>query len=551
MLSPSNDRIHLNLSKPFARYMLMIILGMIIVAICGILFFQYITRQKLIGSALRNYSRISANQFAENVGNLEDPSVWQFQAQKLLSATFSYLQIPGISGLKVKDLEHNELASVESSMGCQKNGLTGESSIIFNNQVIAYLEVCNETLLSKGTMNFVDFSSFSRINTQMTNDLGLLVAIRFTKVIGALENPELWEFSLDHISLQANRVLNLDGVVHLRLLNKIGNTVLEKSNEIESLKALITIKENIIFNGQLFGFVELDIDYPELRQVTNLFAFLNLAFLLAFILTIYIFPIQILKKLEAKAIRIDKELGETQIQLIQAGKLSAIGELAAGIAHEINNPLMIISGYCLQLEKIAKQEIFDSTRQLAVIEKIVSSTNRIVTIVRGLKTLSRDGRNDPFIDLDLQSLITETISLCLDRIHSEGVTMTFKPSQDSITVEGRPSELAQVLLNLINNSLDAIEAMESKWIQISVADLGASIEIRLTDCGLGIPPDIATKLFDPFFTTKAVGKGTGLGLSISAGIIKNHHGEIRIDFSSKNTCFVIRLPKKKAQSAAA
>ena len=108
---------------------------------------------------------------------------------------------------------------------------------------------------------------------------------------------------------------------------------------------------------------------------------------------------------------------------------------------------------------------------------------------------------------------------------------------------GRPTSLSQVVLNLMNNSYDAIEALPDRWIELSVTEFEEHYGIAITDCGQGIPPDVVKRLMEPFFTTKGIGKGTGLGLSLSKGIVEHHGGTLSYDAESPNTKFEIRLPK--------
>ncbi len=234
----------------------------------------------------------------------------------------------------------------------------------------------------------------------------------------------------------------------------------------------------------------------------------------------------------------------TEVRLAQAEKLSSLGEMAGGIAHEINSPLTLLQAYCSQINKNLDQETFQPTRVREIVAKIEKTTLRISKIVRGLKNLSRDGSSDPFEFGIIHELIQDTLSFCTDRITQQGIALSYSPPAQTLYFEGRITELSQVLLNLLNNAVDAIEKIDDKWINISVEDNHPWIEIRVRDCGSGIPPEVVSKIFDPFFTTKGVGKGTGLGLSIAANIIKNHHGELSVDRENRNTCFVIRLPKK-------
>lgn len=236
-----------------------------------------------------------------------------------------------------------------------------------------------------------------------------------------------------------------------------------------------------------------------------------------------------------------EQLKAQQAQLIQSSKMSALGEMAAGIAHEINNPLAIIQSEAdtileaLEDKDLAVDELVGSS------EKIISTVKRISKIIKGLRTFSRDGRQDPFIKESLKSIVSDATQLTEVRIKNSGIELQVALA-DNLILECRPTQIAQVIVNLVQNSVDAIEGREEKWIRIEARVLKQSIELQITDSGDGIPVEVVERLFQPFFTTKTIGKGTGLGLSISKGIIESHHGKMFVDQTCKNTRFVIQLP---------
>lgn len=241
-----------------------------------------------------------------------------------------------------------------------------------------------------------------------------------------------------------------------------------------------------------------------------------------------------------------KELEDQKMINIHNSKMSALGEMAGGIAHEINTPLatmkMLVGSAFREIEK----EIFDVEFVTDKLTKINITIDRIAKIVKGLKTFSRDGSQDPFVSTNLKTIIDDTVFFCKERFRNKEVDLTVQIENEELNVDCRASQISQVLLNLLSNSIDAIEKDKTKWVQIhqKADDLWAYILI--TDSGLGIPKDVKQKIFDPFFTTKGVEKGTGLGLSISLGIIKNHQGEMTVNGDCKNTQFVIKLPRKRA-----
>lgn len=228
---------------------------------------------------------------------------------------------------------------------------------------------------------------------------------------------------------------------------------------------------------------------------------------------------------------------------LQASKMSSLGEMAGGIAHEINNPLAIIQAGCRKLAKrLTQAGQYDPHRE--TVEMIEATALRIGKIISGLRTFSRDGTNDAFAVASFDTILTEMLALCAARFRNSGVEIRRQESGLNIPVRCRSVQLGQVLINLLNNSFDAVvDSQGEKWVEIGAFEDGESVVISVTDSGHGISPSVAARMMDPFFTTKAVGKGTGLGLSISHGIIRDHGGELLYDQNSANTRFVIRLPK--------
>jgi PAS domain S-box-containing protein len=233
-----------------------------------------------------------------------------------------------------------------------------------------------------------------------------------------------------------------------------------------------------------------------------------------------------------------------QLQMIQSNKMASLGEMASGIAHEINNPLAIIKMTALQMQKNVTDE---STILKNGIAKIDSTVDRISKIIQGLRTFSRDGRNDPFEIVSFDTLIDDILSFCKERLKHHSITLIKDELDPNLVFEGRQIEISQVILNLLNNAIDAVDSLpdDNKWIRISAKNNGSFLEIKITDSGSGISLETQSKMFQPFFTTKEIGKGTGLGLSLSLTIIKNHLGEIFLDNDSPNTCFILRLPNQQ------
>lgn len=238
---------------------------------------------------------------------------------------------------------------------------------------------------------------------------------------------------------------------------------------------------------------------------------------------------------------IESNLEEEKQKTVQASKLATLGEMAAGLAHEVNNPLTIIFGYIRVLEEEIhgpqlNYESFHKTLGL-----IKNAAERAAKIVNNLKDFARDGSGDPFEDSPASHLISMVLDLCRERFKKNGVRLEVEIATDPI-VYCRKIELSQVILNLLFNSFDAVQELENKWVKITALKQNGFIEISITDSGPGLIPEVAERIFTPFFTTKKRGLGTGLGLSISQRIILNHGGEIAYDPSSLNTKFIIKLP---------
>ncbi len=226
---------------------------------------------------------------------------------------------------------------------------------------------------------------------------------------------------------------------------------------------------------------------------------------------------------------------------INAVRLSSLGQMAGGIAHEINNPLAIIQGVCERMDKKIKS---GSTEDLAKMAAIISkTTKRIALIIAGLKLVARDGSTDPIGEVAVKTILDDTHGLCAEKFKNSGIHLFVSDVSADVTLPCRSAQIGQVLINLLNNSFDAVAGLEARWVRIDVADSPTQLEISVSDSGKGIVPEVAEKIMDPFFTTKPIGKGTGLGLSVSKAIIESHGGELYLDPSSPNTRFVIKFMK--------
>ena len=229
---------------------------------------------------------------------------------------------------------------------------------------------------------------------------------------------------------------------------------------------------------------------------------------------------------------------------VAAARMAIVGEMTAGIAHEINNPLAVISGLTEQIMRNLPVEVQAEYGVDTKIIKIKQMTDRVHKIVKGLKTQARDGVADPFESNLVKDLINDSIALCTDNLKNLNIKLICDDIDPDIQLDCRGTQITQVILNLISNAKDAIKQQdEDRWIKVSARDTGNFIEFSLTDSGNGISPEIREKILQPFFTTKAVGEGTGLGLSITKNIIEAHCGIFHIAENTPNTTFVFSIPK--------
>ncbi len=238
---------------------------------------------------------------------------------------------------------------------------------------------------------------------------------------------------------------------------------------------------------------------------------------------------------------LEAERNQTQVKLMNSAKMSSLGEMAGGLAHEINNPLTIIIGKASQLANRIESGKQDLDKSLDDLRRIEQTALRIAKIVNGLRVFSRNADKDLMSKTSVEKIVEDTFELCRQKLKYNNIKLTVK-GLTGIQIECRSSQISQALLNILNNAHDAIEALQEKWIEIEATSDGEFVTIFVTDSGRGIASDIQEKIMQPFFTTKDVGKGTGLGLSISKGLVESHNGCIYFDAKHQHTRFVIELP---------
>ena len=213
---------------------------------------------------------------------------------------------------------------------------------------------------------------------------------------------------------------------------------------------------------------------------------------------------------------------ELERRLVQADKLSSIGLLAAGVAHEVNTPLAVISTYAQMLAK----QISGDEQKFKLLDKIAKQTFRASEIVNSLLNFSRTSPTE-FVEVDLNKVIRETLTLIEHQLEKAAIEVKLNLAADLPVVKANSGKLQQVFLNLFLNARDAMESGGTLAVRTWNEDGFARIEVA--DSGQGIPPEHLERIYDPFFTTKGIRKGTGLGLSVTYGIVREHGGTIRVE----------------------
>lgn len=233
------------------------------------------------------------------------------------------------------------------------------------------------------------------------------------------------------------------------------------------------------------------------------------------------------------------ELKEAQEMMSLNTKLITLGEIASGMAHEIKNPLSIIS---LIISKL--QDKFSSdAHALKDLKMIDDSIIRITSTITSLQRMSRHDFRDMAARFSLYGVIQDALVLTKEAIVFRQCQVNVSVDED-LEIMGKEAELCQVFINLVKNAIDAMDKSTENWLTISAREREGEIEVRVMNSGEVIPEHVRKNIFKKFYTTKPKGKGTGIGLSISQKIVQRHGGELSLDLDSIHTTFVIRLPKQ-------
>ncbi|MCP4912920.1 MAG: PAS domain-containing sensor histidine kinase [Oligoflexia bacterium] len=238
--------------------------------------------------------------------------------------------------------------------------------------------------------------------------------------------------------------------------------------------------------------------------------------------------------------KLEDEINLERERAAFSSQLAAVGEMSAGIAHEINNPLTIIMGLSQSLAKDETDE--KRSKKFSMVDK---AAKRILKITKGLLKLAQKSKTDLHQKNSLKDILFETLEFCQEALAHKGILLTFDGFEDDLYLKCNDVKISQIILNLINNAKDAIfeNSYEEKWVKISLKSDSDNYYLSVTDSGPAITKKMAKQILEPFFTTKEKGKGTGLGLPLVSRFASEHGGELLIDTETTNACFIVKLPK--------
>jgi C4-dicarboxylate-specific signal transduction histidine kinase len=248
----------------------------------------------------------------------------------------------------------------------------------------------------------------------------------------------------------------------------------------------------------------------------------------------------------------EAQIEANKVQLVASARLSALGMMAGGVAHEINNPLGIIHALASDLRDMVKEEGSVPPEVVARNSaRIRETADRIARIVKSLRQISREGSRDKLHPARVGKVVEATLAICRERFKVNAVKLLLPQAIPELSVPCREVQIEQILLNLLQNAFDAVaEQPGERWVRLNIQSTEESVIFSVTDNGPGISEELQTHIMEPFFTTKPIGKGTGLGLSLSKSIAEEHGGKLEYSEDHGHTCFSLVLPLAREAEAA-
>ncbi|MGZ3771395.1 MAG: PAS domain-containing sensor histidine kinase [Bdellovibrio sp.] len=238
---------------------------------------------------------------------------------------------------------------------------------------------------------------------------------------------------------------------------------------------------------------------------------------------------------------------DQQAKLVASSKLSALGELSAALTHEINNPLAVILGRTEMVRNLLDREKPDLKTARSMMESIEVTGRRIEKIMGTVRALAHGGEAEPLQKVTLQSLVENSLDMVRTRMKNHGIQLKTNIHAPDLPMICRPTEIFQILLNLLNNAHDAAKDQTPSWVELNTQSHENGILISVLDSGRGVSAEALHHLFQPFFTTKEIGVGTGLGLTISNSLADRNGGRLFHEPNSPHTKFCLALPLQGPQ----
>ena len=250
--------------------------------------------------------------------------------------------------------------------------------------------------------------------------------------------------------------------------------------------------------------------------------------------------------------QMEAQIEANKVQLVASARLSALGMMAGGVAHEINNPLGIIHALASDLRDMVEEEGAAPPEIVARNSaRIRETADRIAQIVRSLRQISREGSHDQLHPTNVSKVVEATLAICRERFRANAVNLLLPQAIPKLSVPCREVQIEQILLNLLQNAFDAVaEQPGERWVRLNIHSSDDSVVFSVTDSGPGIPQELRPHIMEPFFTTKPIGKGTGLGLSLSKSIAEEHGGKLEYSEDQGHTRFSLVLPLAREVEAA-
>ena len=355
---------------------------------------------------------------------------------------------------------------------------------------------------------------------------------------------------------EANELMLKSGLKSFRWLDRSGFERIENNvvNYIESKdyeKALESLNSEdyqlarLKFFNQIDNMAEQLKDFREEQiKLSNRLVVLNSAISILFLFITLFVGYKVFdayRKNYKQMLEYEEKLKFKQIIGIRNSKMAELGEMAGSISHEINNPLAIIQGNVLRIRRAVEQSPIDVEKIEGSLQSIQNTIKRVTGTVSALQKFSRDTTNDKREYADIKQIIEDTISLCSFRLSKHAIVI--KTDQvESCQVKCKPVDISQIILNLLNNSIEAIAHANERWIEISTTRQDDNVRISIKDSGAGISEENQNKIFENSYTTKKQGIGTGLGLSLSRTLAQQNKGSLQYDSDSPNTKFDVVLP---------